>query len=176
MKPDPLPVPKDPRHQRFADRILAGDSQTDAYLAAGFKVARDIARKNAKRLERRPDVQAYLEAVRQASAQGTVLELMEKRRFFARVVRVPVTAIDPDDPDDPNRDLLKKVRRRFTQKEGPDGEPVQYCTEELEKYDALKAIAEDNKLSGDDPEANALADLASALSKLGGPALPVDRM
>lgn len=50
--------------------------------------------------------------------------------------------------------------------------------EEIVKLDSLKAIAEDNKLSGDDPAANALQEMAEAFAKIGAAqgTLPNDRM
>jgi len=168
-----IPLPRDPRHQRFADLRLRGKSLRDAYSGAGFKIdARSSG--NAKRLERRPDVQAYLDAVRQSAAGESVMTVEEKRMFLARIVRVPLIKIDPTDPDDPNADLIKKTKRRVV--EGNEQDPEAWIHDELEKYDALRAIDEDNKLAGEDPASKAISELATALSSLGGPALPDDRM
>lgn len=169
-----LPLPADPRHQRFADLRLAGASLVDAYTGAGFKDDRRASSSNAKRIEKRPDVAAYMEAVRQAAAGDSVLTVEEKRKFLARIVRVPLIRIDPANPDDPNADLIKKAKRKVS--EGNEQEPEAWIYDEVEKYDALRAIDEDNKLAGEDPASKAISELATALSSLGGPALPDDRM
>ncbi len=175
MNADPthLPLPKDPRHQRFADLRLRGESLREAYRGAGYKLD-DRSSSNAKRLENRLDVQAYMHAVRAAAAGDTVMSVQEKREFLARIVRVPLIKIDPTNPDDPNADLIKKTKRRVV--EGNEQDPKAWIHDELEKYDALRAIDEDNKLAGDDPASKAITDLAAALSSLGGPPLPQDRM
>lgn len=168
-----LPLPADPRHQRFADLRLRGMSLRDAYAAAGFKIDAKSSG-NAKRLERRLDIQTYLHAVRTAAAGDSVMTVEEKRKFLARIVRVPLIKIDPTDPEDPNADLIKKTKRRVV--EGNEQDPEAWIHDELEKYDALRAIDEDNKLAGDDPASKAITDLAAALSSLGGAALPQDSM
>jgi hypothetical protein len=169
-----IPLPKDPRHQRFADLRLAGQSLIDAYVASGFKTDRRVASSNAKKIEKRADVQAYLAAVRQRAASAAVLTVEEKRQFLARIVRVPLILIDPTNPADPNADLIKKTKRKVI--EGNEQNPEAWVYDELEKYDALRAIDEDNKLAGEDPASKAISELATALSSLGGPALPDDRM
>lgn len=173
MNPD-IPLPKDPRHQRFADLRLRGQSLIDAYQAAGFGTKDRRSSSNAKKIENRPDVLAYMDAVRREASKGSVLTVEEKREFLARIVRVPLIAINPADPHDPNADLIKKAKRKTT--EGNEQEPEAWIYDEVEKYDALRAIDEDNKLAGDDPASKAITDLAAALSSLGGSALPEDRM
>ena len=48
------PLPKDPRHQRFADLRLRGRSLAQAYVEAGFSAKG--ANSNAVKLEARADV------------------------------------------------------------------------------------------------------------------------
>ncbi len=138
-QPSAIPLPKDPRHQRFADRVLAGDSLTDAYLTAGYKASRDAARKNAKRLRDRTDVTAYIEAVQQQAAEGAVASLRYKREFLFQIMDTPLMDIDPHDPERKHGRLLKKYKRSASE----TGE-----SEEIEKLDPLKAIALDNELAG----------------------------
>lgn len=164
--PRKIPLPKDPRHQRFGDGLLEGINATDAYLAAGYKVSRDIARKNATRLAKSPQVKAYTEAVRAAAATDAVLSLEEKRLFCASIVRTPITALRPDDPSDPKNVLIKKWVRRYST-EGSGEDAREYCTETLEKLCPLKAIDLDNKLSGDSPDDNFVSQFASALAAFG---------
>lgn len=163
-----IALPKDPRHQRFADNHLAGMSLTEAYLRAGYKVSRASAGRCAKRLAKTPAVLAYLENLRQEAAKAAVLTVEEKRRFFARIVRVPLARIDPDNPEDPNADLVESYRRSDTE----TGSSIA-----VKKLSPLAAIEADNKLSGDgQPEAGAVSELAKALCALAGPVLPADRM
>jgi len=169
-----LPLPKEPRHQRFADLRLAGKSLIEAYLGAGYSAKDRRSSSNAKKIENRADVRAYIAGVRQRAASGTVLTVEEKRQFLARIVRVPLILIDPTNPQDPNADLIKKTKRKVI--EGNEQNPESWVYDELEKYDALRAIDEDNKLAGEDPASKAISELASALSSLGGPALPDDQM
>lgn len=175
---DNIPLPKDPRHQRFADRILAGDSLVDAYLHAGFKCNRESAYTAAKRLSKRADIRAYTQWIQTQAATDCVLSVAEKRKFFARIVRTPLTSINPDAKDGKDHDLIKKLVRKFNVQEDASGASYETCTETYEKLDPLKAIDLDNKLSGDDPEANAIKDLALSLASLGAASgtLPEDRM
>lgn len=168
MKPE-IPLPKDPRHQRFADLILAGMAQHEAATKAGFTSRRESAYVTGKRLAKRQDVQAYLRAVQAEAAKGAVLSATEKREFLARIVRTPLMSIDPDAHDLKDGDLIKKFKRATTE----TGE-----TWEIEKLDPLKAIAEDNRLSGDDPEANSLAEIAEAIARIGAAnaGLPTGKM
>jgi hypothetical protein len=162
----PIPLPKDPRHQRFADNLLAGMGTGEAYIAAGFRVKKQVANPAAARLKKSRPVKDYMDAIRQASAVSTVLSVIEKREFFARIVRTPITKLSPD--EDKNADLIKS----FARNESEMGSSLR-----LEKLDPLKAIELDNKLSGDDPEANSLRDLADAIGRL-APAsgLPTGKM
>ena len=170
-----IPLPKVLEHQRFADLILGGMSPTDAYKKARVKGKKKGAKPAsvhtmASRLLKNVEVSAYIAAVRQESAKGSVLTLTEIREFHARIVRTPVRAIDPNDPDHKDGDLILKYKYTTTEGGG--------VHEEIVKLDPLKAIAMDIKLSGDDPEANALQQMADAFSKLGNlkTPLPVDRM
>lgn len=163
-----IPIPRDPRHLAFADFILAGEKPSKAYRDAGFnaKTAASCAT-NSGRLLKNADIAAYLHAMRQAGAKAKVLTLQAKREFLCRIVSTPLMSINPNDPQRLHGDLILKYKRTVTE----SGE-----TEEIVKLDPLKAIDIDNKLSGDDPEANALGSLASALASLGGGGMVDDRM
>lgn len=159
-------IPKDPRHQRFADRFLAGDSIVDAYLAAGYKCGRQSAMHSGTRLHKSKAVQAYIRAVQAASATASTLTVQEKREFLARIVRTPITRLDHEEEE--NADLIKK----YTVNESENS-----SNRSLEKLDPLKAIEIDNKLSGDDAESNSISELAAAIASLGGASpLPQDKM
>lgn len=154
--------PGNPRHQKFADHVLAGASLTDAYLAAGYRTARENAASRAAKLRKRGDVAAYIRAQQARVADESTLTHTEIRRFLARIVRTPLTALDPE--NERNTDLIKTIARTSS-------------STRLEKLDPLKAIELDLKLSGQDPETNLHRQLARALEDLPkhGP-LPQDRM
>ena len=145
-----------PRNQRFADRLLAGDNYVDAYLAAGFKCKRENVGKSAWRLKQQPEITAYLEAAQQRATDEACLTLREIRHFLARIVRTPITKLDP--AEKVNADLIKtySLTERGTS-----------SSRRMEKLDPLKAIEMDLKLSGNDPGTNTIKQLAEALAALG---------
>lgn len=155
--PDSIPLPKEPRHQRFADLVLAGKPLVDAYLEAGFQCTRAAAKPNATKLRRRPDVAAYIEAIQTRAADGAIMDLREILEFCARVKRTSITKLKPESENDANGDLIKS----FTIQDTETGRTVR-----LEKHDPFKAIDTHIKLSGEDPEANALKEFAAVLSTL----------
>lgn len=168
-----IPLPKDPRHQRLADLVLAGESLAAAHRKAGFKGKTEASRAAcACRMLKSANVAAYVSAVRAEvgakAAADAVLGLEEKRKFLARIVRTPLARINPEDPEDPNADLVESYRRADTE----TGSTVAF-----KKFSALSAIEADNKLCGDgQPDAAAVVDLAKAIATLAGPVLPTDRM
>lgn len=149
--------PSDDKHRIFADFVFEGANPSDAYRRAGYnaKSPQSLAT-CAKRLLKNVEVATYLKAMRAASSAGKVLSLQTKREFLFRIVTTPLMGIDPRGPDG---DLILKYKNTITESGG---------SEEITKYDALKAIDLDNRLSGDDPESNALGSLADALAGLGG--------
>lgn len=165
---------KDVRHRKFAEWILKGETPPQAYRKAGYKAKSAHARQVcASRLLLNVGIATYLREVRQAAEaaalEGTVLSVVEKRQFLARIVRTPVMAIDPHDPERRNGDLISSYQRIETEAGGH---------EKIVKLCPLKAIAEDNRLSGDDPEANAAQAMAEAFAQIAAktPTLPDDRM
>ena len=64
------------QQKRFADHILQGKNQTDAYKQAGYKCANDnVAAVSASELVRNPKVVAYMEAQRQTAAKEVQIDL-----------------------------------------------------------------------------------------------------
>jgi phage terminase small subunit len=63
-------VLKNPRWERFAHEIASGKHATngEAYLAAGFQIRPDLARQNAQKLLRRPEVNARIDELRDLAA------------------------------------------------------------------------------------------------------------
>lgn len=168
QEPDSIPLPKEPRHQRFADLVLSGKPLVDAYLEAGFKCSRATANANAKKLRKRPDVATYIHAIQSKAADESTLSVNEIMRFCARVVRTPITKLDPRKPDDPNSDLIKT----YTINDGETSSSIR-----VEKMDPFKAIDTHLKLSGDDAEENYYKEFARAMANLpNSGALPDDKM
>lgn len=154
--------PKNPRHQLFADRVLAGDTLAGAYLAAGYRAAPGSAAAGGTRLRKQPDVARYIRGVQKRAADESTLTLTEIRRFLARIVRTPLTALDPESLRD--ADLIKAISRTS-------------ATTRLEKLDPLKAIEIDLKLSGQDPETSVLKQISRALEGIPAPEpVPQDRL
>lgn len=151
-----IPVPKDPRHLKFADLVLNGEQPSKAYKMAGYNAKTLQSRSTAAgRLLKNVEVSRYLDAMRKEACKGKVLTLQAKREFLARVVLTPLLSIDPHGPDG---DLIVKYKNTVTEEGG---------VVDMVKVDPLKAIDLDNKLSGDDPESNATAGLAAAIAGLG---------
>ena len=160
-----IPIPKDERHRRFADFILDGMGAATAYKKAGYTAKNaQTASSCSTRLLKNASIQAYLNAMRQRAAAGKVLSLQAKREYLFRLVTTPLMTIDPRGPDG---DLIAKYKNTITESGG---------SEEIVKYDALKAIDLDNKLSGDDPESTALGSLAQALAGLASGPVVEDKM
>lgn len=64
------------QQQAFADLILEGRNQTDAYKQAGYKCANDnVAAVSASELVRNPKVATYIEQKRQQAAQMAQIDL-----------------------------------------------------------------------------------------------------
>ena len=153
---DAIPLPNDPRHQRFADLVLSGETPPEAYRKAGFSATSTQSRAAAScRLLKNVKIATYMAAVRGKAAQGAVLTLQQKREFLCRIVTTPLMSIDPKGKDG---DLIRKYKSVQTETGG---------SEEIEKLDPLKAIDLDNKLTGEDAESGAMNSLSAALAALG---------
>src|SRR6266568_506354 len=66
-----MPALRNERHERFAQEIAKGKNGADAYLAAGYALARAAASRNAYRLRNRQDVAARI-AELSAKARGRI--------------------------------------------------------------------------------------------------------
>ena len=149
--PEKPPLPKDPRHQRIAYLILEGVAHGEAYGKCFPKSAKKSWNSACGRILRRADVVAYMAWIRAQSAHSSVLTLLEKREFLARVVRCKINS-EPDDSD-----LWQEFRTTETDTS------TTVIRKLPSKTDAIKL---DNDLSGDDPKVNALDALATALANL----------
>ncbi len=69
-----MPALKNSQHERFVLELLAGATQTDAYIAAGYKVKNaGAAAAAASRLLKQPEISARLEELKK-SAEKAVLD------------------------------------------------------------------------------------------------------
>jgi hypothetical protein len=76
-----MPALRNERHERFAQGIAAGKNGTDAYLGAGYALARDAAARNAYRLRSREDVKARIdELVGKQHGRAAVEQVVESVR------------------------------------------------------------------------------------------------
>ena len=80
---------KNTRWETFCLAILAGKSQTDAYLAAGYKAAAS-ARQNASELMTKPDIQARIAELKEAAAQGAVMAANEVLVEMTKIGRLSI--------------------------------------------------------------------------------------
>lgn len=158
-------LPKSPQHQRFADLYISMGDASAAYKLAGFKCTDRSAVTGASRLLKSPDVTRYLAHIQQAAEDATVLSLIEKRKFLAKIVRTPLSKLDPTDED------TSLIIKKSTTTDSDT-----HSTTTIEKLCPLKAIEIDNKLAGDDSESTSLKEIADALRSIASPVIPEDKM
>ena len=77
--------PLNVRQERFCEFIAAGESQTDAYLKAGFKVSKADARKHAARLMTKDDIKARIAELRKPQTKKALLSRDRKREILAEI-------------------------------------------------------------------------------------------
>lgn len=166
----------DPRHQKFAELLALGTSAGPAYAEAYSKPAITASVAAAgRRLATQSHIAAKVQSIREKAAieseAATVLSLQEKRQFLARIVRTPVTLLDPDDKS--THDLIKKVSIKVI----GSGENLDTTTE-VEGYDKIKAIVEDTNLAGDGAESDTMRVIGRLLGDIprDGMILPTDKM
>ena len=141
---------------KFADGVASGMTTTDAYVAAYPKCTRAAARGSAHKLMRRPDVQAEIQRIRQRAQElggGSVMTLLEKRRFLARVVRAQVERLADAGADGIDSDLWESVK-------------ITSSSREFKLPSKLAAIRADHDLAGNPASTDtddALADLLRRL-------------
>jgi phage terminase small subunit len=81
------------KHRKFAERIVAGLTATDAYP----KSSPENARKNSPRLIGNETIKAEIQQLRNKAdemAGSAVMTLIEQRKFLARLVRINVATLD----------------------------------------------------------------------------------
>lgn len=73
------------RQRRFAEELVKGRNQTEAYRLAGYESTRPEV--EASKLVRNTKVSEYIDALRAQAADETVLTIAEKRIKLASIVR-----------------------------------------------------------------------------------------
>lgn len=151
------------QHQKFAELHATGIDAGTAYATAYNVPYNRSAISSGKRLATASHIRAKITELRERAAQQSeaecVLTLIEKRKFLARVLRTPVTALDPENKS--THDLIKKVSRKML----GTGENAEEIIE-VEGYDKIKAITEDTALAGDGAESEGLRALDKLLSNI----------
>lgn len=90
--------PLNVRQQRFCEFIAAGENQTEAYLKAGFKVDKSVARRNGARLLTNADIKERVSELRKPQTKAALRMKEDNLRFLAEVIATPLSQIGPDSP------------------------------------------------------------------------------
>lgn len=81
--------PLNTRQERFCEFVAAGESQTDAYLKAGFQVDKSVARRNAARLLTNADIQNRVAVLRGSQTRAALSTRDHKRRTLLTLMEDP---------------------------------------------------------------------------------------
>ena len=81
-KPKPKQRPLTVRQERFCEFIIAGESQTESYLQAGWKVTRKSARVNASELLAKPNIKEKIAELRAPQTRKALLSKDRKREIL----------------------------------------------------------------------------------------------
>lgn len=142
-------------HQKFCEGIVAGMKAFDAHAAAYPEAKGNAGRKYAYELLAKSEIEAEIARMRalaQEKAGESVMSVMEKRLFLARIVRAQVTLL-PEDSD-----LWQSIKY------------TKYWTG-YEMPNKLAAIVVDNDLASDGADAlvdDSLAQLLTSLRMVDG--------
>mgnify|MGYP001610251598 CR=1 FL=1 len=128
------------RQHRFVLNLFQGMNQTDAYIAAGYNVSKEVANANAYDLLQKPYV-------------SLALETLKAKREAIIVANEVLPSIDLALTRSEKRNILADILRNgkpttethYSRKiEGRPG-----LTATMTKRDIIEAVREDNKMSGD---------------------------
>lgn len=86
------------RLERLYELIAAGESPTDAYIAAGFKVSREVARRCAHRALSKDDAKARIAELRKPQTQKALRKKEDNLRFLADVIGTAINEITAASP------------------------------------------------------------------------------
>lgn len=143
------------RQQRFAEFVVSGMSDVQAYIAAGYTKSQACAETNAWRLRDHEGVEALIARLRAPQTKAAVLTKEEKLAFLAQIIRTPIGQVGPDSPlcqeysEDQigggNRGTLKRGNK-------PSGNEIieaPIIRRKTKMADKLRAMDLHSKLAGD---------------------------
>jgi hypothetical protein len=73
------------RQQRFCELVASGESQTNAWLLTGYKVSRDVARRNAAESMTKPDIAARVAKLRMPHTASAALSKARKHELLMQI-------------------------------------------------------------------------------------------
>lgn len=73
------------RQERFCELVASGESQTNAWLLAGYKVSRDVARRNAAESMTKPDIAARVAELRMPHTASAALSKARKHELLMQI-------------------------------------------------------------------------------------------
>jgi hypothetical protein len=76
------------RQERFCELVAAGESQTDAWLKAGYKVTRDVARRNAAESMTNPVIAQRVAALRAPQTAAIMLTKARKHELLREIAEM----------------------------------------------------------------------------------------
>ena len=82
------------RQERFAELVASGESQTDAWLQAGYKVSRSVARRNAAESLTIPDIAARVAELRKPQTAAACLTRDRKREILLSIAEDEAKPLD----------------------------------------------------------------------------------
>ena len=156
-KPYSKPRPLNSRQRQFCINYMSGMTQTEAYIQAGYPAV--AAKENASRLMlSNAHVKAYCgrlakrqESLALAEGAEKLLSKSEKRQILATFARAQLAELLDDtgniklDKSSPSMKALKEYSSKS--KLDKQGNPI--VSKHVKLIDAITAIQEDNKMSGD---------------------------
>lgn len=77
------------RQERFCEQIASGESQTDAWIQAGYKVSREVARRNAAEAVKNPRISARIAELRKPHTELALATKEYKRAILLEIINDP---------------------------------------------------------------------------------------
>jgi len=123
------------RHEKFAQLVAKGKPDMQAYQTA-YECSIEVANSNACRLRGNDGVRRRIKHLQQLVERKTVLSMVERREFLARVVRSNLATFDPS----VDGDLIQEI----TEEDTPTGKK-----KKLKLPGKRECIMADAQLAGD---------------------------
>ena len=157
-KPKPA-KPKDPtrlniQQQRFAELVVSGESDVQAYMKATKNPSVANAEKNAWRMRDHEGVKAYIAQLRKPETKAALRKKDDNLRFLAEVIGTALRDIGPDSPlcVEYSEDFIAGGSRgKLKRGDAPSGNEVagvDVIRRRVKKPDPLRAIELYSRLLG----------------------------